>query len=762
MAFPLIPLALMSGLSIAGLQAYGKRSKGNNTAVAPPIQPADGQPPPVSLRQEAVGILNDLHSESQDVLRDWRRGRSRPLVDELSALGKTTVETTAASSERVWANLQAHLPAALRSDTGRDQQRAEMGVAAPSSTEQERAIDRKLTLAGAATALTVGGALGYPLLSLLSAPILLYLGYGMIVGGVRQLRDERRIGAAVLDAVICISVLVMHFFFAGAIFFFLYHLSEKLLTKTQDQSRKSLTNVFGDQPRFAWIEQAGVEVQVTVATLQVGDIISVHAGEVIPIDGTVVGGAASVDQHMLTGEAQPVEKSAGTPVFAATIVRSGKLNVRVDQTGATTVAAQIGQMLNQTLDYKSTVESRGQQIADRSALPSLVLGALTWPLLGPYRALAVLLAAFGYNMRIVAPISVLNFLRLASAQGILIKDGRGLELLGKIDTVVFDKTGTLTQEEPTVAAIHPCPGWTAQDVLMYAAAAETRQTHPVARAILHAAQAQALPVLVIDEAAYEIGFGIKVTVGDKIVRVGSERFMTMENIAVPPDLSAQAATAQTPGHSLIYVAVGDALAGVLELQATIRPEAQAIIADLHRRGLITAIISGDHEGPTRQLAETLGIDRYYAQTLPERKADLVKQLQAEGRTVCFVGDGINDAIALKQANVSISLRGASTSATDTAQIIMMNGNLTQLPRLFDLAQQLADNLQVGLVSTVLPGVICVSGVYLLHFGVLAATLLYNVGLGVSVTNAMSPMWQQSDPVPDAVPDAVIEGQDDTK
>ncbi len=604
--------------------------------------------------------------------------------------------------------------------------------------DYETQINRNIILSTGLMALTIGGALGYPLLTWLSVPGLIYLEIPFIKRGYHELFKERKIGAATLDGVIAFTMLSLQYFFASAFFFTLYYTSRKILLKTEDSSRNSLISIWGETPQFVWIEQAGVEIEIAFDKLQIGDVVVIHAGETIPVDGNVVKGIGNVDQHILTGESQLAEKIVSNRVFASTMLLSGRLHIKVDKAGTETVAAKIKNILNNTTDYKSSLQARGEQMAEKSALPTLIGGIITLPILGVQSAATILLASFGSQMRVVAPISVLNFLKIASEQAILIKDGRALETLHGIDTVVFDKTGTLTQEQPYVKAIHACHLQTENEIICYAAAAEYKQKHPIALAIQKEAQNRHLDLPMIDEANYEIGYGLKVQLDDKLIRVGSIRFMTMENIVIPPRIHTLQTKSHDQGSSLVYVAVNEQLGGAIELQATIRPEAKQVIDNLHQRGMTIVIISGDHEKPTQQLAQELGIDQYFAETLPENKAQLIEQLQKNGKSVCFVGDGINDSIALKKANVSISLRGASTIATDTAQVILMDESLKQLPLLFDLANSLEKNMRTGFVTAVIPGVMCVSGVYFFHIGVIAAGVLYNLSLGAGVVNAMLP------------------------
>lgn len=604
-----------------------------------------------------------------------------------------------------------------------------------SQNDYQAEVSKKLMLSLGLMGLTAVGALGYPLFSLLSIPGILYLMMPFFQRGYHELFKTRRIGAATLDAVICITLMWLKYFFSFTLFSVFYLISQKILLKTKDSSHQSLIDIWGETPRSVWIVQEHIEVEIPFEKLKVGDIVVVNAGETIPVDGIIEKGMGSVDQHILTGEAQPAEKIVGDRVFAATVLLSGRLYIQVDKAGSETVVSSIKQILDNTTEYKSSLQARGEQMTEQAALPTLVLSAMTLPILGAGSAATILLSSFGGQMRVIAPLSVLNFLKTAAEQSILIKDGRALEALSKIDTVVFDKTGTLTQEQPYVKAIHQCSEQTENEILRYAAAAEYKQKHPIALAILQEAQNRRLDLPMIDEASYEVGYGLKVRLDDKLIRVGSIRFMNLENIVVSPSIQELETKTHDQGGSLVYIAVNERLCGAIELKATIRPEAKHVIDDLHRRGMNIVIISGDHEKPTQQLAEELGIDQYFAETLPENKAELIEKLQQEGRSVCFVGDGINDSIALKKANVSISIQGASTIATDTAQIILMDESLRQLPETFDLAYRLDKNLRAGFMIALTPGIMCVSGIYLFHIGFLTASMIFNGSLLINILNA---------------------------
>jgi Cu2+-exporting ATPase len=269
--------------------------------------------------------------------------------------------------------------------------------------------------------------------------------------------------------------------------------------------------------------------------------------------------------------------------------------------------------------------------------------------------------------------------------------------------------------------------------------AEHRQSHPVAKAILAAAEQRGVELTAPDKAAYAVGFGVQVSHQGHTIQVGSERFMQQAAIDIPNSLDALKTVAQASGNSLIFVAVNNQLAGVLELQAQLRPDTLAMVNKLHQRGLKLCILSGDHQQPTQHLAQRLGIDEVFAEVLPEGKADIIRQLQEAGRTVCFVGDGINDAIALQQAEVSVSLSGATSIATDSAQIVLMNQSLQQLDQLFEIAYGFNKNLDQTMRMAYIPSGILIGGVFLLHFGMVAALILYTGGITAAISNALSPL-----------------------
>lgn len=622
------------------------------------------------------------------------------------------------------------------SDDERQQQLSTCTHLSKKMQKAQQNVNRELLIsAGAITMALQGGAL----FTLSSAIAVLYLSRHTFRFFWHDLKTGHFFSTFLISTIVVVSMIASGHLILAALSALISGFFVKVIEKTEDHSKKQLINVFGSHPPRAWLEKDSLTIEVDSTVLKVGDIVVVNVGEIIPVDGLIQDGLATIDQHILTGESQPVEKAAGDKVFATTLLLSGRIRIKVETAGEETLATQIGQVLNNTQHYKDKMVVRGKKISDKFWPIQLAISVVTWPLMGSKAALTVLWSALGANMILLGPLTVLSYLQILSRRGILIKDGRVLESLRQVDTIVFDKTGTLTLEQPTVGQIHCLGDYDENTLLGYAAAAEYRQPHPIAKAIVDKAADKNLELPDLDEANYKVGYGIKVLIDGQQIWVGSGRFMNSEGIELPSVAQDIQAKAEEEGFSLIYIAINQQLGGILEMHSTIRPEAVEIIQSLKKRGLKLYIISGDHEHPTRHMAETLGIEHYFAEVLPENKAQLVKQLSTQGQFVCFIGDGINDAIALKSAQVSVSLKGASTVAVDTAQIILMDGTLNPIELLFQLANEFEETMHTNFLTTIIPGVICIGGVYILHFGIAMGIGLYYVGGAIGMSNTLMPL-----------------------
>ncbi len=579
-----------------------------------------------------------------------------------------------------------------------------------------------------------------PALLPVAAAVFVYTAIPSFRGAYRVLFKERRLGVDLLDSIVVLGCLATTQILPGAVLVVSLAFGRFLVRRTEDNSKRMLLGVFGKQARYVWLLKDGAEIQLPLDRLQSGDVVVVSTGEVVPVDGIIVAGLAMVDQHALTGEATPAEKGVGDRVFASTVMVAGKMHVQVEKSGSATASAKIAQILQDTAGHKLASQHRGERLADMAVIPTLAIGAVALAAMGPPGAVAVINSDFGTGIRMAAPLAMLSTLSLCAQKGVLVKDGRALDILCEIDTVIFDKTGTLTRERPEIGRIVAANGFSPAQILAFAAAAEQRFHHPIALAILDKAADQRLQLPATDETQYRVGYGITVGVDGRRIRVGSRRFMESEGVALSPEIETALAEAHDEGHTMVMVAVDDEIGGALELQAAVRPEVRGIVQGLRDRGIKhVAIISGDHEAPTRKLAQELGMDRYFAQVMPADKAEFVEKLRREGRKVCFVGDGINDAIALKKANVGISLRGATMIATDTAQIVFMEQSLGKLCELLDIAHALKRNVRNSWVMIIVPNVTCIAGVFTMGFGIAASVVTNNVaGLG-ALANGIWPM-----------------------
>ncbi|MEM7537852.1 MAG: heavy metal translocating P-type ATPase [Chloroflexota bacterium] len=615
-------------------------------------------------------------------------------------------------------------------------------------------LDRDLPIAVITSGLAIIGSFGFPLIRLLCLPGLLYglwpiskAAYDAIIH--RGKRNTDKGDMDILYAFSQVVVLVQGYFVTAGLGVLWFILSQKLMLIAKERFRHNLHSIFEDLPTKVYILVDGMEVERVLDTLVEGDLIVLRAGEVVPVDGVIAHGFATIDQQALTGESQPAEKERGDPVYAATVVLSGMIYVQLQMAGYDTMMAQINQIMEDSTAFKDTKQTRAEMITHRSVLPLLAFSGLTTPFIGIQGALAVLEAHPYRRIIISTPLSTINYLNLASENSILVKDGRTFELLQDVDTIVFDKTGTLTLDQPIVTAVHTFADHTEDAVLGYAAAAEARQSHPIAKAILQQASTKQVHIPMVDNASYQVGYGLTVHLQEsntdgtqnnrqQVIRVGSSRFIELEEIALSAAVQTAIETAKNAGNTIVLVAIDVHVVGAIELAPAIRSEAVEVVRWLQARGKEMYIVSGDYAQPTRRLAETLGIERYFAETLPEDKGKLMEQLQHAGKRVCFVGDGINDTIAMKKSHVSVSLRGATTAATDTAQVVLMDANLRQLIALFELANQQTKNNNTT-ISTIMSGVLAgIGGALFFGTGVLFSDSMNQIFFPLSLGVAMWP------------------------
>ncbi len=578
------------------------------------------------------------------------------------------------------------------------------------------------------TPLLIGGA---ALSTVAMAPVL--------VAGLAPLLRRGRVDIGTLDALIFVVCVGNLRFFLMPWCAFVVHLSRFLILRSEDATYRRLGNALGDGDRMVWVLENGTEFQVPLARVRAGDLVVVDAGETVPVDGRVMSGFGLVNKAALTGEEVPDEVSAGSVVHAASIVSAGRLTVRTENTGPATIAARLSALLEQTDDYRETVQARGEAHANQVSPPTFWGGVLVLPFLGFDGTVAVWNSVPGYMFRVVAPVGALSHLSQSLDDGVLIRDGRVLDFLFKVDTVILDKTGTVTTGGFHEQGVHVSAGWTRHDVLCLAATAEHHQTHPLAEAIRTAAAAEGVVTGVPDWVEIAVGRGLRAVIAGRQVCLGSLGFLAEAEVFI--DEAARRATFAhfEDGHTVVGLAVDGALAGVIALAPIERPGVRALVRSLRRRGMAVYLMSGDGEESTRHMAERIGASGHFSEKLPQDKAKLVKSLQDNGRTVCFVGDGINDAVALRQAHVSVSFHGATPLALDSAHVVLLQPDLDRLRTLLNGGLLFEARMLLGRSVTVLPSIISMGAALFLGSGLITSILLNQAGLWTGLVAAARPV-----------------------
>ncbi len=463
---------------------------------------------------------------------------------------------------------------------------------------------------------------------------------------------------------------------------FLLKLSDLLLEYANARAKHALAQSLAIRIDQVWQVVDGVEVQVPMRQLHLGDVIRVRTGSMLPVDGTIVRGDALLNEATMTGEPLAVHKTTGGTVFAGTILEEGEVDIAVRALGGDSRIAKIIDMIDTGEEAKANIQGKAERLADGIVPVSFGLFAMTLLLTRSVsRAISVLMVDFSCAIKLTTPITIISALKEASQHNIVVKGGKYLELLDKVDTIVFDKTGTLTNAVPKVSRVLVLhPDYTEDKVLRIAACLEEHFPHSVAMAVVaEAAEKELLHPEDHETVEYIVAHGIASSYQGKRSIIGSYHFIFEdEGIPFPTEQSEQLQEA-IGQDSAIYLAVDGALVGVICINDPPRAEAKDAIAGLRQAGIAEIMmITGDSEANAKYVSESLGLDRYFASVLPDGKAEHIRKLKAEGKTILMVGDGINDTPALSCADVSLTLHGSSDIAREVADISILSDNLCDI------------------------------------------------------------------------------------
>jgi Cu+-exporting ATPase len=535
------------------------------------------------------------------------------------------------------------------------------------------------------------------------------------------------------------------YFEAAAVIVTLVLLGQVLELRARAQTSGAIRALLKLAPKIAHrVEAGGRETDVALEAVGVGDLLRIRPGENVPVDGTVAEGSSHVDESMLTGEPEPVRKTAGAPLSAGTTNGSGTLVMRADRVGGETLLSQIVHMVAQAQRSRAPV----QKLVDKVSavfVPAVVViavvAAAVWAMVGPAPqsshailvAVSVLIIACPCALGLATPMSIMVGVGRGAVEGVLIKDAAALERLEKVTTIVVDKTGTLTEGKPSLQRVAAVGGRDESSVLEYAAAVETASEHPLARAIVEHARARGVTPAPASGFDSDPGLGVWGNVSGEAVVVGNLRLMERHGVDVAP-LREAAEAERAQGSTAIYVAVDGRAAGLLVIADAIKPTTPEAIAALRQTGLRMIMLTGDDETTARAVGRVLQVDEVVANVLPQDKAAVVKTLHAKGEVVAMAGDGVNDAPALAQADVGIAMGTGTDVAMESAGVTLVKGDLRGIARAVRLSRNTMSNIRQNLVFAFgynALGVPLAAGVLYPVFGLLLSPIIASLAMSLS-------------------------------
>ena len=493
---------------------------------------------------------------------------------------------------------------------------------------------------------------------------------------------------------------------AAAVIVSLILLGRYFEAKAKGRTSQAIQHLIGMQAKTARIHRDGQIIEVPVAEVSSNTIVEIRPGERIPVDGEVVEGHSYIDESMITGEPVPVAKQVGNQVVGGTINQNGTLNIRATAIGEASVLAQIIRMVEQAQGSKLPIQALVDKVTMWFVPAVMLLAALTfivWFIFGPeptltfglVNAVAVLIIACPCAMGLATPTSIMVGTGRGAEMGVLFRKGEALQLLQDVKVVAVDKTGTLTEGKPTLTDFHVQSGFDADQVFVLLASVEAKSEHPIALAIVQAATEKQVSLLPVTEFDSITGSGIEALVNGQRIQIGADRYMQQIGLDVSA-FNAEAARLGQEGKTPIYMAIDQQLAAIVAVADPIKDTTFAAIAALHQLGLKVAMITGDNRHTAQAIAARLQIDHVLAEVLPEGKVDVVRELQQQFGRVAFVGDGINDAPALAQADVGIAIGTGTDVAIEAAEVVLMSGNLQGVPNAIALSKATIRNIRQNL------------------------------------------------------------------
>lgn len=539
--------------------------------------------------------------------------------------------------------------------------------------------------------------------------------------------------AGVMVSVAMIAALVVGEYGAMALVAFMMVIGEALEDFTRERANNALKDLNELVPNTVTIRMDDKDVEVPISQVRTGDIALIRPGGRIPVDGKVVDGGASVDQSSITGESMPIDKVLGDKVFAGTLLSSGAITVEVEGIGSTTTLGQMIHLVEEAQSTQAPVQRIANKYAQFFAPVAIVIAGITWWWTGEIlRGVTMLVAICPCSLVLATPTAIVAAIGNTAKNGVLVKHGTAMEQIGKVDVVAFDKTGTVTFGEPVVTKIVPLNGFSEDELLRLSASAERNSEHPLAKAIVKEAQRKGLTVKAPDDFESLPGHGISATVEGRTVIIG-EKMLAEKNIALEESVKASMEEANT----VIPIVVDNIFAGYISVADTVRPESAKALENLRKLGITkTILITGDSKTVGEKVGRELGVTEIYSEVLPERKLEIIRELQAEGHHVAYIGDGVNDAPALAAADVGIAMGSIGTAvAMETADVVLLTDDIGQVPYLIELSQATMVNIRTNIIvsMTIVFGSVAASALGL--FGPVIGAIMHEVAAVPVIANA---------------------------
>lgn len=541
------------------------------------------------------------------------------------------------------------------------------------------------------------------------------------------------------------------YFESAGVIITLILLGKMLEAVSKGKTGEAIKKLMGLAPKTAFVIQNGAETEIPVEEVEIGDIIIVKPGSKIPVDGVVIEGHTAIDESMLTGESMPVDKKAGDKVYAASLNTTGTVKFRAEKVGSDTALAQIIKLVEQAQGSKAPIAKLADIVAGYfvpAVIAIAVASGIAWFIgTGDFKFaltifISVLVIACPCALGLATPTAIMVGTGKGAENGILIKSGDALETAHKINAIILDKTGTITEGKPSVTDLICASNFTQEKLLQLVASAEKNSEHPLGQAIVRGAQEKSLALLEAENFNSITGQGIEAQIAGLSVFVGNRKMMEEKNISVK-ELEKDADKLAEEGKTPVFVATDGQPAGIVAVADVVKKSSRAAIESLHKMGIEVAMITGDNKKTAEAIARQVGIDRVLAEVLPQDKAFEVKKLQQEGRKVAMVGDGINDAPALAQSDIGIAIGSGTDVAMESADIVLMHSDLTDVPTAILLSKKTIRNIKQNLFwafgyNTI--GIPVAAGVLYLFGGPLLNPMLAAAAMSLSsvsvLTNAL--------------------------